>query len=196
MTKYLVIVFYFLISIHEAAAGLVQTDWKVAGDGQLTYVEELNIEILDVTNTHISHVEASNELGIGGAFEGFRFMHSNEMLSIMEMMVDDIWGTPSLDEQENVKFFLNLIGEDESGSVGLNTCDHAYGCELYDTPTPALVDGHRHILMPHFLIWRNDPFDFNTQMLVRDVHVSEPASILLLFLCLGFFQIQRRLSRS
>ena len=126
----------------SALAGFIETDWQTVGDGSLTLVEELDLEILDVSYSTGKHTDVADLLLNDAQYSDFRFMTSNEMKSIMLLLTDKIYlQTPESAEIAKIENFLTLI--DSKDSWFFTTCDHAKGC----TPLSyGLIDGNRHTI--------------------------------------------------
>lgn len=176
-----------LLFISSAAnALLIERDWLVAGDNGLTYVSDLNIEILDVSYTNLGHAAVANELKNGSMYAGFRFMNSSEIFSVLDIFLGgqldsrNAAGDLSLHEADSVSNFLNLIGG--SSESFFNTCEFAMGCEIYPNLS-ALMSGNRHIINSNFIFHNDDNDGVSAQLLVR--HVPEPSTLMLLLV--GFF---------
>ena len=176
-------------------AMMVAHDWQSVGDSQLTFVSELNVEILDVSfTTNITHEQVAAKLINGGEYSGFRFLKSAELGSLIDtyfgsmgssqMMHVDSGSAASI----NLTSFLNLIDAPNSlygPSVSFNTCEYAAGCGASRFSSPyeqALIGGERWYFTPE-VVALIDQVGNSTQLLVRDVMtvaVPEPGSLLLL----------------
>lgn len=188
MTRVSLAILVILISIPLAGnAAFIERDWLAAGDKHLTYVTDLNIEILDVTFTSELHHTISDELKNGTFFSGFRFMTSFEMYQIMdgflggELDTRNAHADLSGSESAAVVNFLSLIG---ASYLNANTCEHALGCEYYSSGH-ALFQGRRHLLGHNMIFHDDDNTATGTQLLVRDVPL--PSSLALMFL--GLFGV-------
>lgn len=60
-------------------------DWKTAGDGLITYDANTELEWLDLTvTTGLSYGSVLDQLGAGGAYDGFRFASLTEVQNILQ----------------------------------------------------------------------------------------------------------------
>jgi|GEM_PF-4587475 len=174
-------------------ASLVEHDWLSIGDGHLTYVSELNLEILDATFTSNGHQDAILQLANNTTLSEFRFMTSQELGVIMNSILGgglstrNGHGDLSDIESKAASNFLNLV--DAGDSDFFNTCDYALGCEIegISSSTHVLLGGNRHILSSRFIFHNNDIDGVGTQLLVREFQVSEPSSLALFGLTVLMF---------
>lgn len=177
----------------DANAYMIEHDWLANGDKNLTFISELNIEILDVSFTNnTSHAVVAKELGGGGLYSGFRFLNNTEVETIVDIYfggnkaakTQSLSLTPGSNASNAMTKFLNFIGAPGSPTLTFNTCEHALGCKYYspNDPSHSLVDSDRWIFALQGVArigWDESPI----QLLVRDViTVPEPASVFLLIL--------------
>jgi hypothetical protein len=82
ITIFLSIMNFFNCGISEAI--VVNADWKVAGDGLTIFDITNNTKWLDLTETaNLSMDYVSEQLGVGGEFEGWRFATAVEVHSLL-----------------------------------------------------------------------------------------------------------------
>lgn len=189
-----------------ANAGMVERDWVTAGDRCLTFVSELNIEILDASFTaNISHTDAANELSAGGLYAGFRFINGSEIRAIIDSyfggMNSQFQLLPSGSEASTQMFtFLDLIDANTTPygrNLTFSSCEYALGCEL-----GILVGGQYHLRdsqrwnFTAESIAMVDQLESSSQLLIRDAvtvaSVPEPKSLLLFALGLMLVGVRYR----
>ena len=81
-----------VISINVNAALVMPTedDWKVAGDGLITYDANTGLEWLDLTaTTNQSYNDISAKLGMGEEFEGWRYATRGEVSAFFDAFGGD-----------------------------------------------------------------------------------------------------------
>ncbi|MEJ2046421.1 MAG: hypothetical protein P8X89_24475 [Reinekea sp.] len=181
-TKLLFIIFLLSLSTFSQAH-FIERDLYSVGDGLLTYVEDLNIEILDVTQVIGGNHRTVKEEMKNGLYSGYRFMSNSEMFDILSMLVKDPtrpWDFNS-QERQNLTDFLRLI---DSKGGPFTTCNNPTGCELIGQSDPyVVVNGSHHEIYTGWTLFNADGYDVGQSFLVRDVFVSEPTSLLLILLC-------------
>jgi len=72
-----------LIISSNANATVISLDWRVAGDNLITRDTGSGLDWLDLTETNnMSYDTVQGQLGVGGAFEGFRYATNAEVISM------------------------------------------------------------------------------------------------------------------
>jgi len=127
--------FLWLALSYPAQGGVIQRDWKIAGDGLLTFDDVNQREWLDLSETILNQFPGTNleehyqsvlaELDSGGMFEGFTVANGNDTTSLAQSAGID---TNSGDFDTN-KFatsaIINLLsatitfGDEHQQSLGL-----------------------------------------------------------------------------
>lgn len=98
LSKYLVqLLLLMAMSSMVAQAALIEHDWVANTDAALTYDTATGLEWLDITVTaDLSYNEVSAELGIGGAYEGFEFASSQQIIELFSAVnLQEIPNAPS-----------------------------------------------------------------------------------------------------
>jgi len=184
----------------SAQGGVIERDWKIAGDGLLTYDDVNQREWLDLSETILDQFPGATledryqsvvaETNAGGMFEGFAAAEANDVFALAESAGID---TSSFDYETNqaaTRSLMNLLGPtlvfspDIMLSFGyleaFSTLPPNRGMReaviiFLDTPTPFNSGTAR------FLIGGDDSMSLSTLgvMLYRNA-VPEPASWMLL----------------
>jgi hypothetical protein len=77
-------------------ATLIEKDWKLTGDGLLTYDSDTNFEWIDMTVTRNMSVNyVSSQLSTGGLFEGFRYATNAEVTELFLSLGGHVGGYTS-----------------------------------------------------------------------------------------------------
>jgi len=72
-----------LILSTSVNSAIVSTDWQNAGDNLITLDTVSGLEWLDLTETSsMSYDDVTAQLGVGGAYEGFRYATDTEVISL------------------------------------------------------------------------------------------------------------------